>query len=823
MEKIYKLSNVTCQSCVRLIETVLSKTEGVTSATVNLATETLNIDFNPEIILEEEWIKKLTDLGYGVKEIKDLKEVNLKIEGMHCQSCVSLIEKMIPKLKGVKSINVNLATETGMVTYDSEIIKLSEILKKMEELGFKGRKIEELKTEDIEEDKKKLKKDFNEFLLAIIFGGLIFYISMGHMIGLPIPKIINPEFNPLNFALIQLIFSIPVIYSGRRFYTVGLKQLAKGTPSMDSLIALGTGAAFLYSLHGTYEIFKGANEYAHMLYYESGVVIIALISLGKYLEKISKGKTSEAIKKLLTLQSKKANLIRENEIVEVDIEEVEEGDILLVKPGESVPSDGVVIDGHSSIDESMLTGESIPIEKLPGEKVYGASINGNGSLKIKVTATGKNTVLSKIIKLVENAQGSKAPIARMADVVSGYFVPAVIVIAVLSSLTWYYLGKNGIVTIPDSPSVFALTILISVLVIACPCSLGLATPTAIMVGTGKGAELGILIKSGVALEKAHKIDTIVFDKTGTITEGKPRVTDIISLGNRKVDELLRIGSSLEVYSEHPLGSAIVLEGKNKGFEFLEVKNFKSVTGQGVKGIIDGMEVLIGNRKFMENSNIELKNIEQLNDLGTLGKTPMLMGINGKLEGIIAVADRVKEDSKITVDILHKMGLKVVMLTGDNKKTAEAIGKEVGIDIVISEVTPEDKYLEIKRLQGEGLKVAMVGDGINDSPALVQADVGIAVGGGTDIAMESADIVLMKNTIRDVPLAMELSHSTIKNIKENLFWAFIYNGLGIPLAAGLLYPITGHLLNPMIAGGAMALSSVSVVSNALRLRFFKSKY
>lgn len=538
------------------------------------------------------------------------------------------------------------------------------------------------------------------------------------------------------------------------------------------------------------------------------------------MEGISKGKTSEAIKKLMSLKSKKANLVRNDEIIQVDIEEVEKGDILLVKPGESIPVDGEVVEGESSIDESMLTGESIPVDKTIGDKVFGASINKNGSLKIKAVAVGKDTMISKIIKLVENAQGSKAPIAKIADRISAYFVPIVMLIAVIAGTTWYYLGSKGIVEINDTPAIFSLTIFISVMVIACPCSLGLATPTAIMVGTGRGAELGILIKSGEALEKAHKVDTIVFDKTGTITEGKPRVTDIISVKNLKEDDILQVAAALELHSEHPLGEAIVEEAKERGIKLPPVKDFISITGQGVCGKIEESEIFIGNIKLMKNKGIEVTMEEELNKLASQGKTPMYMALDGEFLGVIAVADTVKEESIEAIRELKERGYKIGMITGDNKVTAEAVGKQVGIDIIFSEVTPEDKYLKVKELQEQGRNVAMVGDGINDSPALVQANIGIAIGGGTDIAMESADIVLMKKTLKDVIVAMELSDATMRNIKQNLFWAFIYNSLGIPVAAGVLYPFTGHLLNPMIAGGAMAMSSVSVVSNALRLRKFK---
>ena len=693
----------------------------------------------------------------------------------------------------------------------------------MKKMGYTGSKHEE-SSENLKDKEKEehLKREFLEFKIAIIFSVVVFYIAMGTMIGLPVPAIISPDINPLNFAIVQLILSLPVVYIGRRFYIVGIKQLFMKSPSMDSLIATGTGSALLYSIYGTFKIAEGDYHYVHSLYFESAVVILALILLGKYLEGVSKGKTSEAIKKLMSLKSKKANLIRNGEIVQVDIEEVEKGEILLVKPGESIPVDGKVIDGNSTVDESMLTGESIPIDKAAGDTVYGASINKNGSLKIEATAVGKDTVISKIIKLVENAQGSKAPIAKIADKVSAYFVPIVMIIATAAGIIWYYLGSQGIVEINNTPSIFALTIFISVMVIACPCSLGLATPTAIMVGTGRGAELGILIKSGEALEKAHKVNTVVFDKTGTLTEGKPKVTDILTMEGYKENDTLQIAGALELHSEHPLGEAIVEEAKNRGLTFPEVNDFISITGQGVCGKIEESEVLIGNVKLMKAKNIEITMKKELDKLASQGKTPMYMAIDGKFLGIIAVADVMKEEAVDTIKELKTRGYKIGMITGDNKITAEAIGKQVGIDMIFAEVTPEDKYLKVKELQEEGYNVAMVGDGINDSPALVQADIGIAIGGGTDIAMESADIVLMKRNLKDVLTAMDLSNATIRNIKQNLFWAFIYNTLGIPIAAGVLYPFTGHLLNPMIAGGAMAMSSVSVVTNALRLKKFKKQ-
>ncbi len=826
MGKRYRVGNVTCQSCVALIEKILKSTEGVKDAKVNLATEELFVNFDESIIKEDEVKNKIVPLGYTLDEIGDVKTVIFSIKGLHCQSCVGTVEKIVSGMKGVESIVVNLATEKATITYDSTLVKLSEVFHLIAKFGYTGERItEEVIDRRAEEKRLELKREFNEFLVAIIFGAIIFYISMGSMLGLPIPHMIHYDNNPLLFALTQLILSIPVVYVGRDFYISGLKKLTSRTPSMDSLIALGTGAAFAYSLYGTFKIYEGDTHFVHNLYYESGVIIIALISLGKYLENVSKGKTSEAIKKLMSLQSKRANLFRDGKVVTVDIEEVEVGDTLLIKPGESIPTDGIVVDGISSVDEAMLTGESIPVKKIEGSKVYGATINGTGSLKMEVTETGENTTLSRIIRLVENAQGSKAPIARMADIISSYFVPAVIAIAVVSSLTWYIIGTMGLVSLNATPSVFALTILISVLVIACPCSLGLATPTAIMVGTGRGAELGILIKSGEALEKTCKIDTVVFDKTGTITMGRPTVTDIVS--NRLEDDvLLKVVGSLEQNSEHPLADAVIREVNLRKLDMFSVRSFNSVTGEGVTGTLEDtpvgdVEVIVGNKKIMDRYKIDIDiHLEEGAKLFDEGKTVIYVAAKDTYIGMIAIADKVRESSKAVIEELKNIGIDVIMLTGDNERTARAIAKEVGVTKVIAEVSPEQKYSQIKKLQISGKRVAMVGDGINDSPALTQADIGIAVGGGADIALESADIVLMSKNIKDVPKAIELSRATMKNIKQNLFWAFIYNGLGIPVAAGILYPFTGHLLNPMIAGAAMAMSSVSVVSNALRLKWFK---
>lgn len=821
MRKEFQLGGVSCQVCVNKIEKKLQKKEGVTSAVVNFSNEKLTVEFDDSIISVADIIETVKKLGYEIEEIKNLKEVELNIQGISCQSCVNRIEKKVGKLEGVDSIAVNLATYKGVVKYDSEKIKLSEIISTIDKLGFKGEKAENISVDKQEvEMQNHLKHEFMRFKVSIFFSAIVFYISMGTMVGLPVPDIIDPIINPLNFALIQLILAIPVVAVNKIFYTSGIRNLFSGSPNMDSLIAIGTGSAIGYSLYGTYMIATGHIHYVHALYFESGVVILALIMLGKYLEGVSKGKTSEAIKKLMSLKSKKATLVRDGKFVEVDIEEVESGDIVLVKPGESIPVDGEVVEGISSVDESMLTGESIPVEKHIGDKVFGASINKNGSMQIKATAVGSESVLSKIIALVEKAQGSKAPIAKIADKVSAYFVPAVMSIAVIAGIIWYYLGTRGIVAINNTPSIFALTIFVSVMVIACPCSLGLATPTAIMVGTGRGAELGILIKSGEALEKAHKIDTIVFDKTGTLTSGKPRVTDIKPLGEYSDEKVLQFAASLEQYSEHPLGEAIVSYAKEKNLPFLNILNFKSVTGKGIYGTIDDKEIIIGNKKLMKDFNITITDENIAQNLATEGKTPMFIAVDKTLAGVIAIADTLKDEAIDVIEKLKVRNYKLAMITGDNKITAQAIARKTGIDIVLAEVTPEDKYLKVKELQDQGCNVAMVGDGINDSPALMQANIGIAIGGGTDIAMESADIVLMKKNLEDVITTMDLSNAVIRNIKQNLFWAFIYNSIGIPLAAGVFYPWTGHLLNPMIAGFAMAMSSVSVVTNALRLKRFK---
>lgn len=819
----YKITGMTCAACAKAVERVTKKMDGVYDQSVNIATEKLKIEYDNSKVSFDDIKQVVEKAGYGIIKEESNKKIDMKIDGMTCAACAKAVERVVKKLDGVESISVNIATDKANIDYNPSKVKLSQIKADIEKAGYKP--IEEVRDKaDVDEDKlrkeKEMKSLFVKFIVAIVFAVPLFYIAMGPMIIKPIgpwplPEIINPMTNTLNYALIQLVLVIPVMIAGYKFYINGFKALFSLSPNMDSLVAIGTLAAFLYSLYTTIQIANGQIQgmHHHQLYYESAGIIIALILLGKYLESKSKGKTSEAIKKLMGLQPKTAIVLVDGKEVETPIEEVEIGDIILVKPGTKIPVDGVVIEGYTSVDESMLTGESIPVEKNIGSRVTGASINKNGVIRFKAEKIGGDTALAQIIKLVEDAQGTKAPIAKLADTVSGYFVPIVIAIAVVASLLWFLVGGKDIV--------FVLTIFISVLVIACPCALGLATPTAIMVGTGKGAENGILIKGGEALESAHKVNTVIFDKTGTITEGKPKVTDVV-LNNVEEEYLIKIASSAEKGSEHPLGEAIVKYGEEENIKLEKVDDFKAIPGAGIQVIINNENILLGNKKLMNDNNIILEALEEKsNVLASQGKTPMYIAVDGKLAGIIAVADVVKESSKKAIEILHDMGIKVAMVTGDNVKTANAIATQVGIDMVLAEVLPEDKSKEVEKLQNQGKFVAMVGDGINDAPALAKADIGIAIGSGTDVAIESADIVLMKSDLMDVPTAIKLSHETIKNIKQNLFWAFGYNTIGIPVAAGLLYVFGGPLLNPMIAAAAMSLSSVSVVSNALRLKNFKA--
>ena len=717
---------------------------------------------------------------------------------MGCAACAHRIETTVQKLKGVESVSVNLATEKATIQYNLSKTNLSDICNAIEKIGYK---ILENSRPDEDSAQKQIKALWTKLIVSACFALPLCYIAMAPMMkSMPLPSILDPMLHPLVYAITQLILVIPIVAVGNKFYTVGFKSLIQKSPNMDALIALGTSAAILYGIYNTVLLIVGGHpEVVHSLYFETAGVIITLILLGKTLETVSKNKTGDAIKKLMGLAAKTAIVIRDGKEKEIPIEDVAIGDVIVVKPGEKIPVDGIVTEGQTAINEAMLTGESMPVDKKVGDAVSAATLNTTGTIRFKAEKIGSDTALAQIIRLVEDAQRSKAPIAKLADLVAGYFVPIVCAIAILAGIAWF-LGTGGDMK-------FALTIFISVLVIACPCALGLATPTAIMVGTGKGAENGILIKSGDALETAYKIDTIVFDKTGTITEGKPMVTDVIG-----GTELLKYAASVEKSSEHPLGQAIVKASD----ETFPVTDFLSITGMGVQAKVNGKWVKVGRAEY---ANAAQKEGEPF---AKQGKTPLFVSIDGSYAGLIAVADVVKPGSRSAVESLHRMGIEIVMLTGDNRNTAAAIAKQAGIDRVLAEVLPHDKSNEIKKLQAAGRKVAMVGDGINDAPALVQADIGIAIGSGTDVAMESADIVLMRSDLMDVPTVIHLSRKTIRNIQQNLFWAFGYNILGIPIAAGALYLFGGPLLNPMIAAAAMSLSSVSVVANALRLKRFKTR-
>ncbi|AYE34990.1 heavy metal translocating P-type ATPase [Clostridium septicum] len=809
--KSFKIEGMTCSACANRVERVINKLEGVDKANVNFATETLNVSFDDNKLTKEVIEETVSKAGYSVK--KNIKTSTFKVEGMTCSACANRVERVTKKLNGVEDSNVNFATEKLIISYNEDEVTYGDIKAIVDKSGYKLVGEDENKT--INNDDKKFTPEKSlmiRFISSMIFTIPLLIISMGHMVGMHLPMIMDPMMNPLNFALIQTVLTLPVMIIGYKFYKIGLKNLFKLSPNMDSLISIGTLAAFLYGIFAIYKIINGDSSYAMHLYFESAAVILTLITLGKYLEAVSKGKTSQAIKALMELAPKNATIIRNGKEIIVPLDEVVVNDIILVKPGEKLPVDGEVIEGSTSIDESMLTGESIPVEKTVGSTVIGASINKTGFIKYKATKVGKDTALAQIVKLVEEAQGTKAPIAKLADVISSYFVPIVIGLAIFAAVAWLIAGES---------TVFSLTIFIAVLVIACPCALGLATPTAIMVGTGKGAENGVLIKGGEALETTYKLNTIVFDKTGTITEGKPKVTDIIT-NNLDENEILVLAASAEKGSEHPLGEAIVKGAEEKGLDLKEIQEFNAIPGHGIEVKINDKNILLGNKKLMIEKNIDISiMVEDADRLANQGKTPMYISIDNSIGGIIAVADTVKPSSKKAIETLHNMGIKVAMITGDNKKTANAIAREVGIDIILAEVLPEDKANEVKKLQENGDKVGMVGDGINDAPALVQADIGIAIGSGTDVAIESADIVLMRSDLMDVSTAIKLSKATIKNIKENLGWAFGYNILGIPVAMGVLHIFGGPLLNPMIAAAAMSLSSVSVLLNALRLRRFKA--
>ena len=754
----------------------------------------------------------------NINLLAKMEKLTFKIEGMTCASCAATIEHGLKKEKGVNSANVNFATEKAYLEFNPSETNAIKVKKTIEGLGYKAEeddgKMEMAETHDHNKIQKEgeVRKLRNRFVISLIFGLPIIYMAMGKMIGLPMPQL----FETYGIA-IQAVLATAVILASFHIWSSGAKKLLKLGPNMDTLILIGTGTAYFYSLVQAFLLLFGKTVGMENFYFESAVFILIFISLGKYLEAVTKGKTGEAIKKLMGLQPKTATIIKDGREFDVPISEVKVGDIILVKPGEKIPVDGVVVDGYSGVDEKAITGESVPVEKRAGDEVIGATINKTGVLKFKATRVGKDTMISQIVKMVEDAMGSKAPIQLLADKVSFYFVPVVLGIAIVSAVIWLVLGY---------PFTFSLTVFVAVLIIACPCALGLATPTAVMMGTGLAAQKGILIKSSKALEIAKDINMVVFDKTGTLTKGEPVVTEIVST-DKSMDNksILKIASSIEKNSEHPLAQAIVNKAKEEKITPEEVKDFQAIPGGGVSAELEGKRILLGTRKLMADNKIEISTIEdKMVALETQGKTAMILGYplghDKKIVGIIAVADVLKENSKEAVDMLHKMGKKVAIITGDNKRVAEAIAKQIGIDKVLAEVLPRGKSDEIKKLQSEGNIVAMVGDGINDAPALAQADLGIALGSGTDVAMETGEIVLIKDDLRDVVSAIDLSKYTLSKIKQGLFWAFFYNAVGIPIAAGVIYPFTHTLLSPSIAAAAMAFSSVSVVLNALSMKLYK---
>ena len=741
-----------------------------------------------------------------------------KLSGMTCASCAMTVEMAVKDLETVEEVSVNLATERLSLLpkagFDSQ-----QVLDAVAEAGYQAEEKGKNKPSDVSEEAamkaQKLQKKKQELLILLITALPLLYISMGSMVGLPLPSFLDHMAHPLVFVLSQLLLTLPAVWIGRGFYQRGFRNLIKKHPNMDSLIAVGTSAAFFYSLYSVSQVFLGHHPFVHQLYFESVAVIIALVLLGKYLESSAKGRTSQAIQSLLELVPSQATVIRYGEAVTIDTEDIRVGDIIRIKPGERMPVDGLVTEGQTFVDESMMTGESVPIEKKVSDTITSATINQNGSIDYQATRVGSDTTLAQIVRLVEEAQGSKAPIAALADKISLYFVPIVLGLATLSALGWYFLAGESLG--------FSLSIFVAVLVIACPCALGLATPTAIMVGTGKGAENGVLIKSGQALEAAYQLVTIVLDKTGTITVGKPSLTDLLPLGAFNRSDLLQLIASAEQHSEHPLAQAILEAAEEEGLDLLPVSHFEAIVGRGLAAQVEDRQLLVGNESLMKEKHIDSSAFQaQLLQLSQEGKTAMFVAIDGQLAGILAVADEMKSSSLSAVQELQSLGLEVIMLTGDREETATAIAQKAGIQKVIAGILPDGKAIAIKNLQEAGKKLAMVGDGINDAPALVQADVGIAIGSGADVAIESADIVLMHSDLQDVVKAIKLSQATIRNIKENLFWAFAYNTLGIPVAMGFLYIFGGPLLNPMLAGLAMSFSSVSVVTNALRLRRFKLK-
>jgi Cu+-exporting ATPase len=807
------ITGMSCASCVAKIEKGLSKMSGIADAKVNFATEKATISFDPSQVHIGDFVSTIRDLGYEA----GVEKVALPIHGMSCASCVKKVETALNSLEGVVKASVNFATERATVQYIPGVVSIEDFRKAVKEAGYEVLEVEAARKEDmVDREKAAREAEYRKLKRKLITGVAlvfpIFILAYWKMLGFSELYGLSPK---TDFYL-QLLFQTPIqFWVGWQFYVGAWKTAKHKSADMNTLIAVGTSAAYLYSVLATFFpwLFAAKGLIAEV-YFDTAGAIIVLILLGRLLEARAKGQTSEPIKKLIGLQAKTARVVKDGQEMDIPVENVAIGDLVIVRPGEKVPVDGLIKEGRSSVDESMITGESLPVEKNPGDQVIGATINKTGSFRFEATKIGKDTMLSQIIKMVEEAQGSKPPIARLADIIASYFVPVVIGIAIVTFIIWYFFG-------PPPALTYAVLNFVAVLIIACPCALGLATPTSIMVGTGKGVESGVLIRGGEALETAHKLSAIVMDKTGTLTKGEPSVTDIMEHNDFKREEILRYAASAEKGSEHPLGEAIVNKAKEENFPLIDPNNFNAIAAHGIEATINGRLLLMGNEKLMEDRGIPLNGLlKKAEELSNQGKTPMFVALDQKPAGIIAVADTLKENSKEAVEALHKMGIEVAMITGDNRRTAEAIARQIGIDRVLAEVLPEVKADEVKKLQAEGKKVAMVGDGINDAPALAQADVGIAIGTGTDVAMESADITLISGDLRGVVTAIALSRATIRNIKQNLFWAFAYNTILIPVAAGILFPFFGILLNPIFAAAAMGLSSVTVVSNALRLRRFK---
>ena len=810
-EKTYHVEGMTCAACAAGVERILNKLDEVDNAQVNLVMNQVTICTDSEQSLSL-YKEKLSKAGFHLEELKENdtaheKSADLSIGGMHCAACSAAIERSVSKLEGVSLIEVNLLTNSAHVEYDAKKIKLAEIIQRIEKSGFQA-VLKEKAKQPIEKEKHN-----DQIYITLILAMILLYIGMSHMLGnitLPLPDFIHYDTHPFSFAFIQFVLATAILVLGRRFFTRGMKALLHGAANMDTLVAVGTGSAYIYSLYSLYLIGQGDLHSVHRLYFESAGVVVALVMFGKHLEAKSKAKTTDAIAALMSLQAPYALLWKNGQEIAVALDEIALDDELIVKPGDHIPLDGFVLEGSGAVDESMLTGESIPIDKTVGDTLIGGTMNLDGRLRMKVTALPQDTMLAKIITMVENAQGKKAPIARIADRISAVFVPAVMVIALLAALVWYLYQQD---------IAFSLTVFVSVLVIACPCALGLATPTAIMVGTGRSAQLGVLMKSSEALEQAAHIDTIVFDKTGTLTKGKLTVTDIDT--STAQQELLAYCAAVETGSKHPVANAIIAEAERQKVSKLTAQDLITYNGLGMSGVIGDKKLFIGNRALMQQQALSVNDYEEKEkQYSKEGKTVVWVGDEKQVMGIIALADEIKADSKQVVTELKQQGIDAVMITGDHAITAQAIAKKAGIEHVIAQVLPDGKAKEIERLQQQGKKVAMVGDGINDAVALTQSDIGIAIGSGSDVAVESADVVLVKDSLQDVLTCIRISKAVIRNIKQNLFWAFFYNSLGIPVAAGLLYCFGGPLLSPVFAGAAMAFSSVSVVTNALRLRKLK---